>query len=77
MSRFFYFTLWESKMKGQKHMHRSETEWRTILERFDVSGQSQMAFCSEAGIAPTTFQLSRRRFRVADHGVPSQNGRGR
>ncbi len=41
-------------MKDQKYAHRSETEWRTILERFDVSGQSQMAFCSEAGIAMTT-----------------------
>jgi transposase-like protein len=47
----------------RKHEHRSEAEWRTILERFKVSGQSQLAFCSEAGIAPTTFQLWRRRLR--------------
>jgi hypothetical protein len=58
-------------MKGQKHEHRSEAEWRTILERFDVSGQSQMAFCSEAGIAPTTFQLWRRRLRQ-DRAAPTR-----
>lgn len=57
--------------KGQKHEHRSEAEWRTILARFKVSGQSQLAFCREAGIAPTTFQLWRRRLRQ-DRAAPAR-----
>ncbi|MEO8035129.1 MAG: hypothetical protein ABI837_11910 [Acidobacteriota bacterium] len=48
---------------GRKRVQRSDVEWRTILERFDRSGQTQLAFCREAGIPATTFQLWRRRLR--------------
>jgi len=58
-------------LKGQKHAHRTAGEWRTILDRFDQSGQSQLAFCADAGIAATTFQLWRRRL-LADRKAPTQ-----
>ena len=48
------------------------SEWRTILERFDRGGQSQLAFCREGGISLTTFQSWRRRLRLQPQGpVPS------
>lgn len=58
-------------VKGQRRVHRSAAEWRTILERFDRSGRSQQAFCREAGISLSAFQNWRRRSRLR-HTVPAQ-----
>jgi transposase-like protein len=52
-------------MQGKRNGggRRSAAEWREILERYEGSGLSQAAFCQEAGVAPSTFQVWRRKLR--------------
>jgi len=50
------------RMAGRSH--RSESEWRAILGQFERSGQSQLAFCRQAGLSPSTFQVWRHRLRL-------------
>lgn len=56
--------------RDRRRVDRSEAEWRQILERFETSGQTQLAFCRSAGISPTTFHVWRRRLR-ADRTLPT------
>jgi len=49
--------------KRNGRVQRSESDWRTILGRFDRSGLSPAAFCRETGISPSTFQVWERKLR--------------
>ena len=51
------------RAKARQRVHRTEVEWRKILDRFEASGRSQEAFCRESGIPVTTLQAVRRRLR--------------
>ena len=44
-------------------VQRRESEWREILARYDRSGKTRSAFCEEAGIPASTFQVWQRRLR--------------
>ena len=50
--------------KQLKWVRRTETDWRALLERFDRSGLSRLAFCKQAGIPTSTFQLWERKLRL-------------
>ncbi len=49
------------EMIGNGKVRRTESQWREVLEKFDVSGLSQMAFCEREGVAQTSFQKWRRK----------------
>ena len=49
--------------KAAGRVLRSESDWREILGQFEESGQTQLSFCREAGLSPSTFQLWRQRLR--------------
>lgn len=42
-------------MKKQRNIHRSEHDWRTILQTFSQSGLTQDEFCRHHQLAPSTF----------------------
>lgn len=45
----------------RSHVRRSQSQWREILTRYEVSGQSQRDFCRAEGLALATFLRWRRR----------------
>ena len=50
--------------KGKRMMvRRSAEEWRTIVLRFERSGQTHKQFCAAEDLAPSTFSLWRRKLR--------------
>ena len=42
-------------------IRRSAEQWREIQQRFEHSGQTQVAFCAAEGLALSTFTLWRRK----------------
>lgn len=55
-----------------KHLartRRTESDWRAIMARFRRSGKTQEAFCREAGLASSTFQIWSRRLRASSQAV--------
>ena len=65
-------------MNGVKRVtvRRSAEEWRSIVSRFERSGQTSKQFCSAEQLAPSTFALWRRRLRGAAAGSEA-NGSAR
>ena len=49
-------------LTGSRTMiRRSAEQWREIQQRFEHSGQTQVAFCAAEGLALSTFTLWRRK----------------
>ncbi len=57
-------------------VRRSAEEWRTIVSRFERSGQTRKQFCTAEDLAPSTFSLWRRKLRRSEAGSGA-NGAGR
>ena len=50
------------RASGTRHrVRRTAAQWRKLIERFDRSGQTRGNFCSANGLAPSTFDLWRRK----------------
>ena len=56
---------------GTRHRtRRTAAQWRTLVERFERSGQTRGRFCAANGLALSTFDLRRRKLgetRAAAH----------
>lgn len=48
-------------------VRRSEQEWREVFTRFEQSGQSIEQFCTQQGLALSTFNRWRHRLRTQRH----------
>lgn len=44
-----------------QRIHRTESEWRTIIEQQQSSGQNGLAFCRQQGLNPKSFYRWRKR----------------
>ena len=44
---------------------RNTTQWQELVERFERAGQTRKRFCATHGLALSTFDLWRRKLRVA------------
>ena len=59
------------RVGGTKHRtRRSAAQWRALVERFECSGQTRGKFCAANGLAPSTFDLWRRKL----HAPPAPAG---
>ena len=56
-------------------VRRSAEKWRTIVSRFERSGQTHKQFCTAGDLAPSTFSLWRRTLRGSGP-VNKANGAG-
>ena len=45
----------------RRRVRRTAAQWRKLIERFDRSGQTRGKFCAANGLAPSTFDLWRRK----------------
>lgn len=45
-----------SKGSTQRRVRRSRAEWRSLVSRFEASGQTREAFCAETGISVSTLR---------------------
>jgi len=45
----------------QRRVRRSETEWATIMQRFESSDLGSRAFCEREGLSPSSFHRWRHR----------------
>ena len=51
--------------RGTRHRaRRTAAQWRELIEWFERSGQSRGTFCAAHGLAPSTFDLWRRKLRA-------------
>jgi transposase-like protein len=55
----------------QRRTRRSREEWRSLVSRFEESGQMREAFCAEAGISASTLRRWCSRFREAPRAAVS------
>lgn len=44
------------KVTAHGHVHRSEAEWRAVLQAYARSGLAPAAFCAREGIVLSSFQ---------------------
>jgi len=51
-------------------VRRSESEWRSILERYEASGESETGFCRRSKIPRSSFVKWKRRLRSAAPSAP-------
>ena len=54
-----------TKPLKRQYTHRSETEWRSIVDEYKASTLTQKAFCEKYGVAISRFHLWRKRFAAA------------
>ena len=58
-------------------IRRSAAQWREIQQRFEHSGQTQVAFCTAEGLALSTFTTKKRHKQTGfDTTAPSNTGAG-
>ena len=58
---FFARRLRVMKIRSNGKVYRSESEWREIFVRYAGSGLSQECFCSQEGLALSTFNKWQKR----------------
>jgi hypothetical protein len=47
----------------KSRVQRSEADWKTVLARYDESGQTRAAFCRREGLPASSFILWERKLR--------------
>ena len=58
-------------MKRTSRIHRSESEWRKIIQQHATSGLSVSAFCKQNQIGDNSFYLWRKRLAVPPVELPA------
>ena len=61
-----------SKSGSRRRMRRSREQWRSLVTRFEESGQTREAFCAEMGISASTLRRWCSRFREPSRPAVSQ-----
>ena len=61
-----------SKSSNQKRVRRRREEWRSLVSRFEQSGQTREAFCAETGISVSTLRRWSSRLRQRPRPAVSQ-----
>ena len=60
-----------TRTRGTKHRtQRTAAQWQELIERFERTEQSRGGFCTAHGLAPSTFDLWRRKLRATAAAVP-------
>lgn len=59
----------------QHRVHRGEDEWRAIISRFELSGQTRRQFCAEHRVGLSTFTRWRNRLRGIEPSVSPCKGK--
>lgn len=64
----------EGSSNGSTHrrVRRSRQEWRSLVSRFEESGQTREAFCAETGISVSTLRRWSSRLRQQPRAAVSQ-----
>ena len=58
---------------GTRHRaRRTAAQWRTLIERFERSGQTRGKFCAANGLALSTFDLWRRKLQATPAAVEEE-----